>query len=230
MKELQDIVFSQGFGTRYDCQKMIEDGAFLIDGVVHDNPEELLDPQGLVLHWRDQAWPVVEHVLIAMNKPAGYECSMKPGFNPSVMSLLPAPLRKRNVQPVGRLDVDTTGLLLFTDDGALLHRLTHPKRHVDKVYEVTCKHAITPALCEQLKSGVMLADEKQMIAAKEAVVIDEHTLHLTLTQGKYHQVKRMIAACSNRVEGLHRIQVGKYQLPANLKPNEWVWISKEDVL
>ena len=133
MMTLADILFTQGFGTRYDCRQIVLAGAVSINGRVADDPDENFEPKGLVLTWRGEEWPVCEKALIAMNKPEGYECSLKPSAHPSVMGLLPGPLRKRAVQPVGRLDWDTTGLLLFTDDGKLLHRLTHPKKHVDKV-------------------------------------------------------------------------------------------------
>ena len=124
---LADMLFKQGFGTRYDCRSIAASGAVSIDGRELTDPDEDFDPEGLVLTWRGMQWPVSDNVLIAMNKPTGYECSLKPSAHPSVMNLLPGPLRTRGVQPVGRLDWDTTGLLLFTDNGALLHRLTHPK-------------------------------------------------------------------------------------------------------
>lgn len=230
MMKLKDILFSQGFGTRYDCEVIAASGSVEIGGVPQTDPERDLDTEGLVFRWRDIDWVYGEKVVIAMNKPAGYECSMKPSSNPSVMSLLPGPLRTRNVQPVGRLDVDTTGLLLFTDDGALLHRLTHPKRHVDKVYEVLCKHEVAPGTVEKLLEGVLLADEKTPVKAKAAEVHDGNHLRLTLTQGKYHQVKRMVAACSNRVEALHRVKVGKYELPGDLAEGQWRWITRSDIL
>lgn len=222
--KLADILYEQGFGTRYDCRMIASSGSIVIAGKSCEDPDEQYDPNGLVLTYRGERWPVVSHALIAMNKPAGYECSMKPTAHPSVMSLLPGQLRRRNVQPVGRLDVDTTGLLLFTDDGVLQHRLIHPKRHVSKVYEVTLKHPATLDLCEKLLDGVMLDGEPKSISAKSAELLAPQHLRLTLTQGKYHQVKRMVAACSNRVEALHRSGFGRYVLPKDLQPGEWVWI------
>ena len=118
---LADILFKQGFGTRYDCRSIATSGAVSIDGRELTDPDEDFDLEGLVLTWRGMQWPVSDNVLIAMNKPTGYECSLKPSAHPSVMNLLPGPLRTRGVQPVGRLDWDTTGLLLFTDNGSLLH-------------------------------------------------------------------------------------------------------------
>ena len=228
--KLQDILFSQGFDTRYDCAHIVEAGAVSIDGEEKTNPLEDFELEGLVLTVHGEEWPYHEQVIIAMNKPAGYECSLKPSANPSIMSLLPSPLRRRNTQPVGRLDVDTTGLLIFTDAGALLHRLIHPKRHVAKRYVVTCKHPVQEAMFKTLLGGVKLIDEEKPVKAIEAVPVDEHTFEMVLTQGKYHQVKRMVAACSNRVEKLHRVGFGKFTLPESLAPGEWIWLTQSDIL
>ena len=129
-------------------------------------------------------WPVSDNVLIAMNKPTGYECSLKPSAHPSVMNLLPGPLRTRGVQPVGRLDWDTTGLLLFTDNGSLLHRLTHPKKHVNKVYRATLSHPAANGTCEKLLSGVVLDDDPKPVFAKAAELMAPDVLMLTISQGE----------------------------------------------
>ncbi len=160
-----------------------------------------------------------------MNKPEHYECSLKPLHHPSVISLLPPPLRTRKLQPVGRLDEDTTGLLLFTDDGKLIHRLTHPKKHVDKVYRVTLKHPITDNQISTLLKGVLLKDEKAEVKAGSCVKITDNVIELTLAQGKYHQVKRMLAAVSNRVTALERVQFGRLKLPADLAAGQWRWVA-----
>jgi 16S rRNA pseudouridine516 synthase len=194
-----------------------------------------VNPQGLVFSVRGQAWPYHEKALLVMNKPAGHECSQKPRHHPSVYSLLPAPLRRRDVQTVGRLDEDTTGLLLFTDDGALIHRLTSPKRHVPKVYEVGCKHPLTAEQVQRLLDGVKLVDDPATVKAAAAEITGErvdglHGMRLTLTDGKYHQVKRMLAAVSNRVEALHRSGFGALMLPADLAPGEWRWLDGPDTI
>jgi 16S rRNA pseudouridine516 synthase len=141
-----------------------------------------------------------------------------------VLSLLPPPLRQREVQPIGRLDEDTTGLLLLTDDGALIHRLTSPKHHVPKVYEVGCKHPVSDEQLERLRSGVMLDDEPLPVRAAAAERTGDSTLALTLTEGKYHQVKRMIAAVGNRVETLHRSRFGALVLHGEPAPGRWRWV------
>ncbi|WP_295477075.1 16S rRNA pseudouridine(516) synthase [Sutterella sp.] len=230
MKTLADILFSQGFGTRYDCRQTVLSGAVSIGGTACMDPDQTFDPEGLELVWRGQVWPVREKVVIAMNKPAGYECSMKPSAHPSVMGLLPGPLRKRGVQPVGRLDWDTTGLLIFTDDGALLHRLTHPKKHVEKVYVARLCRPLTDADCAKLMAGVVLDDDPKPVAAKSARMLAPNVLELVISQGKYHQVKRMVAACGSRVAALHRIRVGAYSLPEDLAPGEWRWLDGAQTL
>jgi len=159
-----------------------------------------------------------------LHKPAGYECSQKPKHHPSVLTLLPPPLRQRGLQPIGRLDEDTTGLLLLTDDGKLIHKLTSPKHHVPKVYEVTCKHPLAADAVPRLLAGVVLDDDPAPVAAAACEAVDETHLRLTLTEGKYHQVKRMVAAVGNRVEALHRSRFGPLALPADLAPGQWCWI------
>jgi 16S rRNA pseudouridine516 synthase len=222
---LSQILFSQGFGTRRDCQGLVLSGQVQVAGRALDDPDEDLPTAGLVLTVQGRAWPFHEKALVMLHKPAGYECSMKPRHHPSVMSLLPTPLRTRGVQPVGRLDEDTTGLLLLTDDGTLIHRLTSPKHHVPKVYEVTAKHALTEAQRQALLAGVVLEDDPRPAVALAAEIVSETHLRLTLAEGRYHQVKRMLAAAGNRCEALHRSRFGSLALPADLPVGGWAWVT-----
>ena len=223
------ILFTQGFGTRRVCAGLIEQGLVTVDGQVLQDPLQELLPDGLVLHVQGQPWPVVAQATVLLNKPAGYECSQKPRHHPSVMTLLPAPLRTRGVQPVGRLDEDTTGVLLLTQDGKLIHRWTSPKHHLPKVYEVTTKHAVSAELLAALRDGVKLDDEPLPVRAEGAQATGENTLRLTLVEGKYHQVKRMVAAAGNRVEALHRSSFGNIHIPPDLKPGQWCWVDASTV-
>ncbi|HEX2013109.1 MAG TPA: 16S rRNA pseudouridine(516) synthase [Roseateles sp.] len=234
---LSQILFSQGFGTRRLCAGLIQHGEVRVHGEPVDDPDADFEPQGLEFEVSGKSWPYYEKALILLHKPAGYECSQKPKHHPSVMSLLPAPLRERNVQPVGRLDEDTTGLLLLTDDGALIHKLTSPKHHVPKVYEARCKHPVTAEQVARLLAGVELREPEsaaqparpqrkpEFTKAEGAEAYGELGLRLTLVEGKYHQVKRMVAAVGNRVEALHRPRFGALVLPPELKPGEWSWVS-----
>jgi 16S rRNA pseudouridine516 synthase len=228
---LRDVLFSQGFGTRRHCDALILAGEVRVAGRVCDNPGETVDTKGLVFSVEGQDWPFHAKALVMLHKPAGYECSQKPSAWPSVMTLLPGPLRTRGVQAVGRLDQDTTGLLLLTDDGALIHRLTSPKKHVPKVYEALTADPVTPDQVAQLLGGVVLHDDPLPVRAAACEATGERSLQLTLTEGKYHQVKRMVAATGNHVEQLHRSRFGALALPADLAPGQWRWLAGvQDIL
>ena len=224
---LQQILFSQGFGSRRECDGLIQNGLVRLgDRVLMDGHEEL-EPVGLVLQVQEQAWACHERAVILLHKPAGYECSRKPRHHPSVLSLLPAPLRHRGVQPVGRLDEDTTGLLVLTDDGALIHRLTHPRRHVGKVYEVGCVHPVDATQLQRLLAGVELHDDPAPARASACEQTGPNSLRLTITEGRYHQIKRMVAAVGNRVQSLHRSAFGALHLPADLPAGQWRWLEDD---
>ena len=221
---LAQILYSQGFGTRRDCSALVQRGDVAVDGrPVMDADEDFPEDQ-LCFAVQGKPWEYHATALVLLHKPTGYECSQKPKHHPSVLALLPPPLRTRGVQPVGRLDEDTTGLLLLTDDGGLIHRPTSPKHHVPKVYDVGCKHAVTDALVSSLLAGVVLDDGPLPVRAAAAARTGEHTLRMTLTEGKYHQVKRMIAAVGNRVEALHRSEFGALALPFDLPSGAWRWL------
>jgi 16S rRNA pseudouridine516 synthase len=223
---IAQILFSQGFGTRRDCQALVLRGDVAVAGRLVDDPDADFDTAGLVFSVQGRAWSYHEKALVMLHKPAGYECSAKPRHHPSVLSLLPTPLRTRGLQPVGRLDEDTTGLLLFTDDGSLIHRLTSPKHHVPKVYDVTARHPITDDQIAALLRGVVLEDDPRPAVALAAVRTGDVTLQLTLAEGRYHQVKRMLAAVGNRCEALHRSRFGSLLLPADLAQGHWAWVTK----
>ena len=228
---LEDVLFSQGFGTRRVCAGLVQQGYVSVNNELQEDPGVFFDLENLKFKVQGTEWPYFDRAYLMLHKPKGTECSQKPSTWPSIYTLLPSPLRLRpqkaavqGVQAVGRLDQDTTGLLLLTDDGKFIHRMSSPKHHMPKVYEVTTKHEITAQQVEKLLSGVVLDDSpKPVQAAACEKVLDTH-LKLTLTEGKYHQVKRMLAAVGNRVEGLHRSAIGNLQLPADLAPGQWRWI------
>lgn len=225
----QDILFTQGFGTRRDCSDLILAGEFSVYGQAIYDPDREINTDHLVFEVGPVSWKYREKTIIVMNKPAHYECSRKPIHHPSVLSLLPYPLRNRGIQPVGRLDEDTTGLLILTDDGPLLHKLTHPKNKLPKTYRVTTKHQITQNQVRSLLDGVKLNDSDETVRAVDCKILGDHEIELSITQGKYHQVKRMLAAVSNRVVGLKRVGFGNLSLPSYLEEGQWKWLdsSKE---
>jgi 16S rRNA pseudouridine516 synthase len=235
-RRLEDILYSQGFGTRRVCAGLIQQGHVTVGGVPETDAGALHVPEGLEFTVQGTPWTFHEQAYVMLHKPAGTECSQKPSAWPSIYTLLPAPLRQRpqkgavqGVQAVGRLDQDTTGLLLLTDDGAFIHRMSSPKKHVPKVYEVTAKHPVTQSMVAQLLAGVVLDDDPRPVRAAACAITGENTLSLTLTEGKYHQVKRMVAAVGNRVEGLHRSRIGGLALPADLAPGQWRWLTPDDL-
>ena len=218
------LLQSQGFGTRRECRSLILSGLVSIGGREISDADADINAESLVFSVDGRDWQYREKVYVLMNKPAGHECSQKPKHHPSVLSLLPVQLRNRGLQTVGRLDEDTTGLLLLTDDGQFLHVYTSPKKNIAKVYRATVKHPLDEAQLAALRAGVVLHDDPEPVRAQSAVARDAHTLELTLTGGKYHQVKRMVAAAGNRVEALHRERMGEFDLPADLKPGEWCYV------
>ena len=226
---LSQILYSQGFGSRRDCAALLARGAVSVAGGRVDDPHLDVPTEGLVFHVDGQSWTFHQPAVLMLHKPAGHECSRKPQHHPSVLQLLPLPLQRRGVQPVGRLDADTTGLLLLSDDGALIHRLTSPRHHVPKRYAVQTCDPVDAEQVRQLLQGVQLHDESALIRAAACTVKGTFELEMVLTEGKYHQVKRMLAAVGNRVRQLHRSHVGALVLPADLLPGRWRWLEADDL-
>ena len=234
--QLQDILYTQGFGTRRVCAGLIQQGHVQVQQQRCTDATADFDTAGLRFTVQGMEWPYAEKAYLVLNKPAATECSQKPSTYPSIYTLLPAPLRMRpqkstvqGVQAVGRLDQDTTGMLLLTDDGQFIHRMASPRHHVPKVYEVRVKHPLDEKQVSKLLNGVVLEDDPKPVCAAACEALGELHLRLTLTEGKYHQVKRMVAAAGNRVEGLHRSQIGGLKLPADLAAGQWRWLGTQEL-
>jgi 16S rRNA pseudouridine516 synthase len=227
--QLDRLLQKHGFGTRKACRGLIRSERVTVNGESCLNPFAEFDTSELDFTVDGVTWPYAEFAYLMLNKPMGYECSRKPLHHPGVLTLLPIPLRERGVQPIGRLDEDTTGLLLITDDGHLNHLLSSAKRKVPKVYLATTRHPVDQNQIDSLLSGVLLNDEPTPICVAACEIVGSHQLRLTVTEGKYHQVKRMVAAAGNRVESLHREAVGELILPADLEPGQWRWLSRHDL-
>ncbi len=230
------MLYRQGFGSRRECRALVLAGRIELDGRLMEDPswapgtgatgDPALERLSLVVD--GVGWPIRRHAVLMLHKPAGYECSLKPRHHPGVMGLIAAPLRNRGVQPVGRLDQDTTGLLLLTDDGVLNHRLTSPKWHVPKRYRIECRHRLEPDTASRLLEGVTLDDDPspvRALAVEPQIDGRPRTLLMVIGEGRYHQVKRMIAAIGNRVESLHRTAIGGLELDPSLGPGQWRWLS-----
>ena len=227
---LDRILQSQGFGSRKYCRELIEDGEVSIQGEVVDNYKLTLETNGLQFTIFEGEWTYREHVYIALNKPSNFECSRKPSHHPGVLTLLPEQFSWRDVQPVGRLDHDTTGMLLMSDDGPFIHAQSSPKRHVPKVYLATTAEPVTEALVSTLLSGVQLHDEPAPLAAQMCRQVAEFQIEIILEQGKYHQVKRMLAAAGNHCAALQRTAIGKLTLASlELEEGEWCYLTQEQL-
>lgn len=227
---LDRILQSQGFGTRKWCRELISEGEVRVAGEVVTDYRTSYETTGFSFSIFDEIWQYREHVYIALNKPSDFECSRKPSHHPGVLTLLPEQFTWRDVQPVGRLDHDTTGLLLMSDDGAFIHAQSSPRRHVPKLYLATTHSPVTDALVAQLLAGVQLHDEPAPLAAQSCRKIDEYRIEIVLEQGKYHQVKRMLAAAGNHCVALQRTAVGKLTLEMlDLEEGEWCYLEQEQL-
>src|SRR4051812_12456315 len=181
--ELQDILYSQGFGARRTCLGLIQQGLVTVNGTPVTDPHEDLAPDGLEFTVEGKPWTYHAKAYVMLHKPAGYECSQKPSAWPSIYTLLPAPLRQRpvkggvqGVQAIGRLDQDTTGLLLLSDDGAFIHKMSSPKHHVPKVYQVTTADPVDARQVERLLAGVVLDDDPKPVRAAACVQTGPNSL------------------------------------------------------
>jgi 16S rRNA pseudouridine516 synthase len=193
------------------------------------DPEAVIEPDGLWFRVGDLELPYRGTLYLAFHKPADCECSHSPGHHRSVFSFFPEPFLRRGLEAVGRLDADTTGLLLLSDAGDFIHHLTSPKRHVAKTYRVDLKHPVTSQQIERLGAGVALRSDPEPTLPAQVEALDERHCLITLTEGRYHQVKRMFAAVGNRVEAIHRLSVGQVRLDEGMAPGAWRFLSEADV-
>jgi 16S rRNA pseudouridine516 synthase len=222
---LERILQSQGFGTRKWCGQLVADGEVSIAGQTLTDKRVAIETDGLIFNIFGESWAYREHIYIALNKPADFECSRKASHHPGVLTILPEQFKLRDVQPVGRLDHDTTGLLLMSDDGPFIHTQSSPKRHIPKVYVATTHDPVMQELVAKLLSGVKLHDEPVPLAAVTCGKIGTHQIEIVLEQGKYHQVKRMLAAAGNHCVALQRTRIGGLRLDAlGLAEGEWCYL------
>lgn len=226
---LEKILQSQGYGSRKWCRERIAGGDFRVDGQVFTDPKFEIDPSAHAFTVYEETFHYHAQVYLVLNKPSGYECSRSPTRHPGVLVLLSDPMRRREVQPVGRLDHDTTGLLLLSDDGGFIHRQSSPKHHVPKTYWAHTSEIVSNGDAEKLTQGVLLNDEPHPIAALSSKVIAAQTLEIVLAEGKYHQVKRMIAAIGHHCDSLERVAIGQLTLTSLALPvGSWRHLSEEE--
>lgn len=222
MRRIDQVLASLGYGSRRDVRRLIEAGRVTAGGKTVADPAAKVDPADVRVDGEAPDHP--GGLLIMLHKPAGTVCSHDPAEGPSVYGLLPERWRRRNpaVTSVGRLDKDATGLLLLTDVGGLVHRLTSPRHKVPKVYRVRLDREMPLGIEEVFASGtLLLADEKTPCAPAKLERINGREAHVTLTEGRYHQVKRMFGSQGCAVEALHRVRFGGLEL-GDLAPGKWI--------
>ena len=165
---------------------------------------------------------------LMLNKPLGYICSTQDEVHPSVLNLINIDKRER-LHIVGRLDVDTTGLVLITDDGQWSHRITSPKKNCQKSYQVDLAENISTDIIELFKTGLLLKNELKPTLPAQLVIQSKQKALLTIQEGRYHQVKRMFAAVGNHVEALHRVNIGSITLDIQLAEGEWRYLTEDEI-
>jgi len=231
------ILAEQGYGTKKECARMVWAGLVEkgyanetpTDWIKVVTPDEAAETQQLFLKVNGAVLPYLETVYLAFHKPVNTECSHAPSHHQSIFAYFPEQFVTRGLEAVGRLDADTTGLLLLSDSGGFNHFFTSPKKHISKTYRVGMKHSITSDQIERLEKGVQLKSEETVTLPAKLILIDDTHCDLTIEEGKYHQVKRMFAAVSNRVESIHRIAIGKFELPTTLKSGEWKILTPDEL-
>lgn len=219
-ERLDKILSGSGRFTRSEAKALIQSGNVLVDGVPVRRAETKIFRTATVVV-KGQVIETDEFVYYMMNKPADYISAARDEKYPAVTNLLPRHLQNRGLFPVGRLDVDVTGLLILTDDGAFAHRVTSPKSEIPKTYEVILEGNLSPAHVEMLKEGVTLANGTAYKPAKLVIHPDDPTqARITVTEGKYHEVKNLMAFCGCPVVKMRRVSIGGVHLDASLKPGE----------
>jgi 16S rRNA pseudouridine516 synthase len=228
-KRLDQLLSSLGYGSRKELKSIIQSGAVTLNGQRVSKPETKVEHQEV--RFRGERLDPPEGMVIMMHKPLGVVCSHDDTEGELVYALLSERYRQRSpkLSTVGRLDKETSGLLLITDDGKLIHALTSPKKRVFKRYEVSLAEPLNGEEAALFASGtLMLKGEKNPCLPARLSIYDEQHVALEITEGRYHQVRRMFAAVSNKVIALHRSRVGGLELGA-LKPGEYRLLSAEEV-
>ena len=231
-QRLDKIIASTGRFSRREVKLLVRQGRVLVDGVPARSAEDRMAPEtaeitvdGERLAWRRYTW-------LMMNKPAGVLSATEDGRGKTVLDLLPEELRRRELFPVGRLDKDTEGLLLLTNEGGLAHDLLSPKKHVDKVYYARTAGELEEADCRAFAAGMVLGDGLECLPAGLEILsagAGGSEALVTLREGKFHQVKRMLAARGKPVLYLKRMKIGNLTLDPALEPGGYRFLTEEEV-
>lgn len=231
-KERLDKVLSNlGYGSRKEIKSLTKTGAVKIDGVVVKDSSFKFDPFSSTIQLNDEVIKYRKYIYLMMNKPAGYVSSTEDYANETVVDLLDAEYRVFEPFPIGRLDKDTEGLLILSNDGQLAHRLLSPKKHVKKGYYAEVEGKVTEKDIEMFKSGIELEDGYVTMPARLTILESNESskVEVEIYEGKYHQVKRMFEALSKRVTYLKRIYMGSLYLDSSLELGEYRELSEEEL-
>ena len=230
-QRLDKIIASTGKWSRREVKALVRQGRVLVDGVPARSTEEKADPLTAEIIVNSEVLTYRRYTWVMLNKPAGYLSATEDGRGPTVLDLLPTELKKQGLFPVGRLDKDTEGLLLLTNEGALAHDLLSPKRHVDKVYYARTEGRLTEADCEAFAAGLVLPDglrcQSGRLEILSAGAVSE--AHVTIHEGKFHQVKRMLAFLGKPVVYLERIKMGNLPLDLSLSRGSFRFLTDLEV-
>ena len=221
MERLDKLLASTGRWSRREAKQLIKEGRVLVDGSPARSGEDKADPDGAAILVDGAPLALRRHTYVMLHKPAGVLSATEDPRQETVLDLLPPELRRLGLFPVGRLDKDTEGLLLLTDDGELAHRLLSPKNHVDKVYRARLDRPLGPADQAAFAQGITLADGLRCMPAELELIGDGTEVLVTLHEGKFHQIKRMTASRGAAVCWLKRLSMGPLQLDPVLKKGEY---------
>ena len=210
---LDKFLANMGVGTRSEVKQLLKKESVKVNQNIVKLPKLHVNPNSDEIMVNDEVVSYIDKVYIMLNKPKGYISATEDEVHPTIIDLIPE-YAHLNIFPVGRLDKDTEGLLLVTNDGQFNHEVMNPNKHVSKTYEVYSKHPITQFDIDEFKSGIELSDGKLKPAILKKV--DDYVSHVTIYEGKYHQVKRMFHSIENEVLELKRIKIAQLELDHNL--------------
>lgn len=232
LKRLDKLIALNCNVSRKDARKLIKDAAVSVNSRVCLRAEELVDPEVDDIDVKGYNFTAKEHIYIMLNKPQGVISATTDPAKKTVIDIIPPELKRRSLFPAGRLDRDTVGLLIITDDGAFAHRIMSPAHHVFKTYEATLSFPIDENDIRKLKEGITLGDGTECLPAKVKAFTTVNGLpaaEIKIREGKYHQVKRMFHALGNNVEHLKRIQIGSLKLDTSLAEGECREMTDEEL-
>ena len=218
-----------GCCSRSEAKRIVRAGGVLVNDCVPKGADVAIDPEKDVVIFQGKRIVYRKHVYIMLNKPEGYVSATEDGRDKTVLDLLPKDALRPGLFPCGRLDKNTLGLMLITDDGDLGHRLLAPKSHVSKTYRFKSKFPVSRSDADRFESGVTLEDGYVTLPAKIELDEDATGGYITLTEGKYHQIKRMLEALDNKITYLERVTFGPLTLDTELERGEWRYLTEEEV-